>query len=201
MSQDEEKEIVSTVFSEPTKEDYDEFTSAELNADACLEGRIKASFTDRAGNTADLFIDTETYERLGEAYISANTVLRYETFIEQWRAKLSENNYYNDLTRNPEKVISLVFDSIDPMTGREVYQSKDSKWIYTREVSRREPFARWMSHGAKMCYDSGVEVRANLVFEFAGQTEKVFYDDWNGVAAYSTTFNSKFNTQINGGAL
>ena len=144
---------MDVVFIEPSQTDYDSFTESGLDASTCLNGRIKATFTDAEGHTADLFIDKTTYERLGGTYITANTTLRYDKYTAQWMAKLSQNNYYNDLARYPEKIIPLVFDSIEPTTGREIYRNENTRWIYTREVARREPFARWMIHspGGYLC--------------------------------------------------
>ena len=63
---------------------------------------------------------------------------------------------------------------------------------YLRDVSNREPFAKWYICGKRRVFEDGNEPRANLIFQCGEQQEKVIYDDWNGVAAYSDTFNPNF---------
>ena len=48
----------------------------------------------------------------------------------------------------------------------------------------------------ELVFEDGSEPRANLIFECGGQKEKVRYDDWNGVAAYSDTFNQNFHKEM-----
>ena len=57
----------------------------------------------------------------------------------------------------------------------------------------RENFARWLtaykSHGR---WEDGATIRANVIFNLNGETEKVTATNWNGSAVYSDHFNPKF---------
>lgn len=182
---------MKALFSTPTDEDRKKFEESGLNS-SCLDDKIKVAFTDDNGNSAYLFVDSPTFEKLGEEYITKNTSLSYSTALDEWIANLSQNAYYNDLQRYPEKTILLKFMEIRHEDGSEVYRCEETGYYYFRQVSAREPFARWLGCKRRPELDDGYEVRSNLVFSYNGQTEKVFYDDWNGVAAYSKTFNPDF---------
>lgn len=181
-------------FTVPTTQDYEDFKSAGLNASACLDDRIKAVIETEDGNSAPLYIDRETYERLGEKYISSNITLSYSESLEEWVAKLSQNAYYNSTVRYPEKMIQVSFVGYRHEDGAEIYRSQEnSSHYYLRQVSAQEPFARWFGCKGRSRTDSGSELRSNLVFIHNVQTERIRYDDWNGVAAYSDTFNPNFS--------
>lgn len=132
-------------------------------------------------------------ERLGANYIKDHAVLSYSSISEEYHVDVSENDYYNDLNRNPEKIIPLEFVEIESGTGREVYKGTEDERYYLRSVSTHENFAKWLICGGKRAVDDGCEPRANLIFRCGDQTEKVIYDDWNGVCAYSNTFNRNFH--------
>lgn len=178
-------------FSLPTEEDYAEFAKTLLSS-TCLDGRIKLT-AEEDGHTAELFVDKETVERLGEEYIRSHVTMRYLDFTGKYHLALSENDYYNDPTRNPEKIIKVSFVRIEEGSGREIYKDVDTGKYYMREsFYPRETFARWYGCGARITIDDGYEVRPNLIFQNGEQREKVRYDDWNGVAAYGDTFNKNF---------
>ena len=186
---------MTVIFSKPTEQDKIDMSTV-FSADV-LEGRTKAEFTDDEGHTAVLFIDSETMNRLGQEYIKNNTTLYYSAFCEEWCAKLSQNAYYNDPQRNPYKIIRVSFDGLEGGTGREIYKGIDTGRYYLREnYSPREDFARWYVCGKRRRTDDGDEPRANIIFEYNGKQERVTYDDYNGVAAYSNTFNKDFNTEV-----
>lgn len=181
-------------FSKPTEYDYRKFTDTLTSAD-CLNDRVKIILSDGEGHTAELFVQQETVSRLGEDYIRSHVTMYYSETLCGWFAKLSENDYYNDPERNPEKVIRVRFCGIEGGTGREVYKGIDTERYYLREnFYPRETFAKWYVCGKRRTAEDGNEARANLIFECNGQQEKVRYDDWNGVAAYGDTFNSDFST-------
>lgn len=98
--------------------------------------------------------------------------------------KCSQNSWYNDLERNPEKVIKVMFVGIEDGTGREVYRGIETQRYYLREVYANQRFAKWYLCGERRVPEDGREPRPNLIFQLGDQTEKVVYDDWNGVAAY-----------------
>ena len=164
-------------FTKPTESDYRSFTDA-LGSAGCLEGRVKIVLSNEVGNTAELFVEQKTVDRLGEAYIRSHTEMYYSEALSSWYVKLSENDYYNDLEGG---------------TGREVYKEVETGRYFLRDnFFPRETFAKWYECGKRRMPEDGNEVRANLIFECDGQREKVRYDDWNGVAAYGDTFNMDF---------
>lgn len=180
-------------FSAPTQQDKAEYARPLAFSDSVLDGRTKATATDEAGNSAWLFIKNEDLERLGKEYVENHISLSYSKVFNGYHLSLSQNDYYNDPERYPEKVIRVRFDGLEEGTGREVYRGIDTGRYYLREVSSRENFARWLVCGKRRHQDDGDEPRANLVFECNGHRERVRYDDWNGVAAYSDTFNQEFS--------
>lgn len=180
-------------FSAPTQQDKAEYARPIAFSDSVLEGRTKVTATDEAGNSAWLFIKDEDLERLGKEYVESHVSLSYSQVFNGYHLSLSQNDYYNDPERYSEKVIRVRFDGLEEGTGREVYRGIDTGRYYLREVSSRENFARWLVCGKRRHQDDGDEPRANLVFECNGHRERVCYDDWNGVAAYSDTFDPEFS--------
>lgn len=180
----------TTVFSAPTDEDQHSMNECGLNVD--LSDRIKISVSDNRGHSGYCYMKKADVKRLGMEYIKDHTHLNYSVFLEEYSVTVPENDYYNDLSRNPEKVIPVSFAGIEDGTGREIYKNLETGCFYLREVSRTEPFAKWFSCGKRLKTDGGNELRPNLIFQFKDQTEKVTYDDWNGVCAYRYTFNQNF---------
>lgn len=165
-----------------------------LGSARMLDGCTKVVVTTEEGDNGYCFMEDKVIEKLEKPYIESHAELRYSTFLEQWNVKVSENDFYNDLEKYPEKEIRLTFCGVEAGTGREIYKGIDSKRYYLREVHYpREDFAKWLVCGSRRFIDDGDEPRANLVFVLDGQKEKVRYDDWNGVAAYPDTFNRDFN--------
>ena len=149
--------------------------------------------TDSDGNSGECFLENEKFERLGKQYITDHAVINYSELFEEWFVTISENDYFNDISRNPIKEIKLEFIGIETGTGREIYKGVKDKRFYLREnIFPREEFAKWLVCGKKRRIDDGAEPRANIIFICNGEKEKVTYKDWNGVAAYSDTFNKNF---------
>lgn len=176
---------------------YSPITEADLK-DFCLNpdvlsDRTRVDVTDDNGHTGHCYLEDRLIQKLGKQYIEAHAELEYSEVCEAWFVRISENDYYNDEVRNPPKEIHLTYVGTDSRTGREEFRGTDTGRYYLREVSNREPFARWFVCGPRRTIDDGDEPRANLIFVLGDQREKVTYDDWNGVAAYSTTFNPNFN--------
>ena len=65
-------------------------------------------------------------------------------------------------------------------------------WIWW---SANQRFAKWYLCGERRVPEDGREPRPNLIFQLGDQTEKVVYDDWNGVAAYKEQFNKNFRAE------
>lgn len=186
-------------FSAPTEYDYREFE--DTLSRSCLDGKIKITATDDEGHTGELFIQQECMDRLGADYIKSHIEIYYNKTLCGWFLKLSENDYYNDIERNPVKVMQVKFEGIEGGTGREIYKEIETEKYFLRENHfPREKFAKWYVCGKRRISDDGYEARANLVFECNGEQEQVKYDDWNGVAAYHDTFNEKFSSFLKGDA-
>ena len=182
---------MTVIFSKPTDADKEKFGFC-----SDIASRIKVTATDDDGNAAFTFMRPETVEKLGKPYIESHARLRYESLFDEWFLTVSENDYHNDLQRNPEKVIPVRFVTIENGTGHEVYKGIESGKCYLREdFAPREQCARWYICGKRRRIDDGDEPRPNLIFQCNEQTEKVTYDDWNGTMAYSTTYNPNFRSQ------
>lgn len=163
-----------------------------MPGDSLSNVRKTVVFVDDNWNTGKLFIETEIIERLGTTYIAAHSKLEYSQVLEEWIPKLSQNDYYNDQKRNPHRTIEVRF--IEEKCGEqtEVWQNIETGNYYLRMLCN-EPFARWMTCGNRMTgWQDRNEIRPNITFKHGEQTETVRYDDWNGVAAYSDSFNPNF---------
>lgn len=176
----------------PTTQDYIDMNATGMNAEVCLRDRVKLLCQDEDGNTACSFMKKDEFDRLGLAYIEQHAILEYSKVCGQWFMRCSQNDWYNDLERNPEKIIVVRFVGYDETTGREVYRGVETRRYYLREPSRRELLAKWYVCGSRRMQDDGDEPRPNLIFRHGNQEEKVVYDDWNGVAAYKERFNKNF---------
>lgn len=178
----------------PNQKDIDDFNASGMNGELCVEGKVKLIFAEDE-KKAVLFIANEELEKLGIEYIQRNSKLEYSNFCQEWFVSLSQNNYYNDLTRYPEKIVNVKFHDIDKRDGTEIYKCLDSRDLFMRQVSNREAFAKW--HKCDSNYQDIAEIRANVIFRHGKQLEKITYDDWNGNAAYSNTFNKQFRGEDN----
>lgn len=113
-----------------------------------------------------------------------------------------ENRYADDhieIMFGGKKRIVLpkdMFVGIEDGTGREVYRGIETQRYYLREVYANQRFAKWYLCGERRVPEDGREPRPNLIFQLGDQTEKVVYDDWNGVAAYKDQFNENFREKV-----
>lgn len=192
-----ESNVMHVVFAEMTDMDKADLTNAgmQIDFDQYLRAHV---FPAGMEHEAVMYVRKETVDRLGMRYIADHVVIYYSDVCKSWFGKFSENDFHNDLQRNPERVIPVVFSGIDEYTGREVYRGIEFERYYLREVSAREPFAKWYVCGKRRMPDDGDEPKPNLIFQLGNQYEKVTYDDWNGVAAYSATFNPNFRASAQG---
>lgn len=157
------------------------------NADIVLTGRKAVVFTDDAGNTGALYMKEEDIELLGESYIAENSTMEYSDVCGEWFPKVSWNAYKNDPKRNPSKTVDVEF--VCGMEGEctEIWRRLDTGGYLMRQLCR-EPFARWLTcRKLQGGWLDGNCIRPNVTFRHGTQTETVFYDDWNGTAAYSST--------------
>lgn len=175
-----------------TDADKEEYINSLGSADV-LKNRTKILVTDDDGNTGYCFMENYKIKKLGASYIKANAKLAYSDFLKQWNVEISENDFYNDELRNPITEIPVKFIGIQQGTGREIYRGIKNQIYYLREnVFPREKFAKWLVCGKSGVNDDGWHPRPNTIFVCGIQTEKVIYDDWNDVAAYSSTYNKNF---------
>lgn len=74
----------------------------------------------------------------------------------------------------------------------EIWRRLDTGGYLMRKLCN-EPFARWLTcHECGASWMDGNCIRPNVTFRNGTQTETVLYDDWNGTAAYNSTFNPNF---------
>lgn len=162
------------------------------HADIVLPGRKAVVFTDEKGNTGKLYMKEEDIELLGESYIAENSTMEYSEVCGEWFPKVSWNAYKNDPKRNPPKTVDVEFVCVLEGTDTEIWKRTDSGGYLMRQLCK-EPFARWMTcRKLQGGWLDGNCIRPNVTFRHGAQTETVFYDDWNGTAAYSSTFNPNF---------
>ncbi len=148
---------------------------------------------DDEGHESYVLFPTRTLEEVGLDYVKTHAELKYSKSLELWYVNIPLNDYYNDMERNPEKEIPVKFVGIQDGTGREIYRSDNGKYYLRENFYPRENFAKWyICSKREPSGDDGDEPRPNLVFCHNGQKERVRYDDWNGIAAYSDTFNQSF---------
>ncbi len=176
-----------------TSEEIGELNACGMPGGELSQGRLAVVVTDKENNTGKMFLETEIIERLGAKYIASHTKLEYSEVCKQWFPKLSQNDYYNDPERNPPKVIEVRFIEEKRGEQTEVWKNVETGEYYLRMLCR-EPFARWMTCGNRSMagFTDRAEIRPNVTFKHGKQTETVRYDDWNGPAAYSDTFNPNF---------
>lgn len=181
--------FVRVRFSEPTPEDIQAYADDGFNID--FSERVKVTVTDEHSEASGYcFMKRENVERLGKQYIADHATL--EPFFDGYRVIVSENDWYNDLRRNPERVIVVSYVGQECGTGRELYKDEDGN-RYAREVYfPRESCAKWYCYGKDRSASDGWHPRPNTIFEYDGRREKVTFDDWNNVMAYSGTFNVNF---------
>lgn len=132
-----------------TPQDYEKFNAVGMNAEACLADRVKLICQDDAGHVAESFMKQDEFDRLGLAYIEQHAKLEHSEVCDEWFMKCSQNSWYNDLERNPEKVIKVMFVGIEDGTGREVYRGIETQRYYLREVHAHQLFAKWYLCGER----------------------------------------------------
>ena len=187
-------ETVSVSFREITPDDL----AGLYAADAFTDLKVRIDVYDADGNSSYLFLREKEFQLLGEEYISSHVQLDYMSSIEDWCVLLDVNPFYNDETRFPPKTITVQRWGHHDARFEEIYYCPDTKRYYIRQLASHENFARWISAYRKQGYfEDGAEIRANVTFVCDGESEKVTYNNWNGNAAYSDTFNPNFGKQNN----
>lgn len=176
--------------------DIDRYNQCGMDGRTILAGHVKLIATDDDGNTGITYLEEKVVEKLGVAYIKDHITLTYSDICQEFFVNISQNDFKNDPTRNPARCVTVRFLGTKNGENTEVWQNTDSGCYYLRMLSN-EPFARWMTCGGRSTgWVDRKEIRPNVTFMNAenGEIETVRYDDWNGTAAYSDTFNPNFRT-------
>ena len=180
--------VLLDAISEPSEEDKALYPAGTLAA------RTKLVFVNREGAEATLFLENKVIDRLGFFYIAEHAQMEYSRVLNLWFAKISENEYYNNPILNPPITICVKYIEDKLGENTEVWQNICTGNYYLRTLCN-EPFARWMTCGPRRTgWQDRAEVRPNVTFKHGEQIERVYYDDWNGTAAYSDTFNHNFRS-------
>lgn len=178
-----------------TSEEISELNGCGMPGHELANNRMTVVVMDTEGNTGKMFLETEIIERLGTKYIAAHTTLEYSEVCKEWFPKLSQNDYYNNPERNPTRTVEVRFIEEKCGENTEVWQNVETGDYYLRMLCG-ESFARWMTCGNRMTgWQDRSEIRPNITFKHGEQTETVRYNDWNGVAAYSDSFNPNFREE------
>lgn len=174
--------------------DYQLYTDAGFNRSILL-GRKRVRFEDEQGNVGISYVLETDIEKTGLPYLAENTEMEFNRVTKEWIPTISWDAYMNDLKRNPPKTVDVQF--VETMTGEdtEIWKRLDGKGYLMRQLCR-EPFARWLTCDRKQGgWLDGNNLRPNITLRNGDQTETVLYNDWNGTAAYSETFNPNFRKE------
>lgn len=174
------------------REEINSLTDAGFDGDRIANERKTLVATDGDGNTAIAYVEESAIERLGVEYIREHAKLVFSKELDEWFLRISENDFHNDPARNPPRTIDVRF--VEDMHGEntEIWRNVDTGAYYMRQLCR-EPFARWLTCDKRHSgWDDRACVRPNITFRHGSQTETTTFDDWNGTAAYSSTFNPYF---------
>ena len=172
-----------------TREDIQAVDSDGLNGQHLVEyGYYKITLVDRP----EIYCYTREFGGLEPEEIIPYLYIESSSLGEFLRIDLAAVK--NDETRHPIKIIPVVFIEAVPGENTRIYKTLEGDKYYMRTSSYpRENFARWTtaykSHGR---WEDGAEIRANIIFDLDGETEKVTATNWNGCAVYSDHFNPKF---------
>jgi len=173
-----------------TEQDIERLNNVGFNGKSFSEDRKVLEFEDETGATATMYIDDWKIDQLGEDYIRDNATLEHSEVLEHHVVTLSQANFYNDLIRFPAKEIEVEYVRTKEGERTQIYKCEKTGKYYLRMLCN-EPFARWMSATNRGELDVA-NIRANITFVHNGQKETVTYNDYNGNAAYSDTFNKDF---------
>lgn len=180
-----------------TQEDFDRFDGCGMDGFSCLAGRYKLVVHDRLGHEGITYMEIAEFDKLGLEYIRNHAVLEYSEMCKEWFVKISQNDFHNNPEKNPPKCVTVRFIEMKCGENTEVWQDAYSGKYYLRMLCN-EPFSRWMTCGGRSTgWLDRNEVRPNVTFMNAanGEIETVRYNDWNGTAAYSDTFNPNFRKE------
>ena len=180
---------MNAIIKKLTNEDIQALNAAGLNGEYLVEfGYYKITLADRP----DIYCYTNEFAGLKPEEITPYLYIESGSLGNYLRIDYAA--IYNDESRHPVKVIPV--EPVDEMPGENtrIYKSIGAGKYYMRISSYpREKFARWMSaYKAHGYWEDGAEIRANIIFELNGETEKVTATNWNGCAVYEDYFNPAF---------
>lgn len=173
-----------------TRDDIQAVDSDGLNGQHLVEyGYYKITLVDRP----EIYCYAREFGGLKPEEILPYLVIEHSDIIGDY-LRIDLAAVYNDETRHPVKVIPVKFVEAVPGENTRIFKNIDGDKYYMRmSCYPRENFARWLtaykSHGR---WEDGATIRANIIFNLNGETEKVTATNWNGSAVYSDHFNSKF---------
>lgn len=107
--------VITTVFSEPTPDDQRRMNEGGLNVD--LSQTVKVSVADKRNQNGYCFMQKSIVEQLGLEYIKDHVYLEFSEVLHEFFVRMSQNDFHNDLSRNPEKVIPVSFVGTEIGTG------------------------------------------------------------------------------------
>ena len=180
-----------------TDNEIKELDIAGANGKFIAKTRVAIDCVDEKGHKGTCYFENSKLEKLGRAYIEAHCTLESNVLCgeEMWNVRISEDNYYNDVEKNPPKIVDVVFVSNKSGEDTEIWQKIDGDRGYLLRILCNEPFARWMTcDGPETGWRDRANVRPNITFRNGKETETITYKDWNGLAAYSDTFNPNFRS-------
>lgn len=180
---------MDAIFKKLTKEDIPSIEADGFNGQHMVDfGYYKITLTDRP----DVFCYTREFDGLTPEEIQPYLYVEESKFGDFLRIDYAAIK--NDEVRYPTKIIPVEF--VESMSGENtrIFKALDSEKYYMRVSSfPRESFARWLTaHKKQGRWEDGNTIRANIIFDLNGETEKVTAKNWNGCAAYSETFNEAF---------
>lgn len=183
---------------EVSAEDREQFEESGMDPTTCLDGRYKLIVSDNREHKGITYMEITEFDKLGLDYIRNHAALEYSEVCKEWFVKISQNDFHNDPERNSPKCVTVRFIEMKCGENTEVWQNTASGRYYLRMLCNGN-FARWMTCGGRSTgWEDRREIRPNVTFMNAdnGEIETVRYNDWNGTAAYSDTFNPNFRKEI-----
>ena len=101
---------VVSIFSEPTLEEQRKYDDDGFCVD--LSQTVKVSVSDEWKHSGYCYMAKSDVERLGLDYIKDHVRLEYSEVLEEYFVRMSQNDWYNDTQRNPERLSLLLMSAL-----------------------------------------------------------------------------------------
>ena len=185
---------MNAVVKKLTAEDIPALKADGLNGEYLVEyGYYKVSLAD----DPSIYCYTRDFgglnpDKIGP-YLYVEKVSRYDPVL-----RIDLAAIHNDTNLYPVKTINVRFVESVPGENTKIFKDATDEKYYMRVSSYpREHFAKWMSAFKRQGrWEDRAEIRANVIFDFNGETERVTHTNWNGPAVYSENFNENFEKAI-----